>query len=499
MKKLLVTFTLALFASGLFAQENVFLTRDFWGEKPSVEDVKVKIKEGNDPLEFNRSHFNGIANAILANAPTKTIEYLLSLENVDINLRTHDARTYLIWAAYSGNYPIVKYLVDHGADVNLKGSHGFGAITFAAYAGVEDKKIYDYLTKNGLSIDQEALNGATAILLIMQKLQDLSMINYFEKKGLDLHSKDEDGNGAFSYAAKGGNLEVMKALIKKGVDYKSKNKSGGNAILTASEGIRGATPKLETFKFLVEKGIEPNIVNKAGETPVILLSKNNKDASLIQFFLDKKVDANLANQEGNNALMNASAGNSLEIVKLLEENTKNINHQNNNGETALMIAVKSNSTDVVAYLIKEGAKLNLQDKDGNNLVYYWANSGKRGRNGKATPPSKETLKLLKENGLEIAKAQPNGNTLLHVAVQNNNLGLVQQAIKWGVDVNAKNKDGNTALLIAALNSKDEKILMYLVENGADKTITTDFEESAYDLVKENEVLSKNLDAFQFLK
>jgi len=499
MKKILIITVLALMSSGIFAQDNVFLQRDFWSQQPSVEDVKAKIKAGHDPKEFNRSHFDGITIAILADAPQKAIEYLLALEGVDLDTRTHDARTYLIWASYKGNFPVVKYLVDQKADVNLKGSHGFGAITFAAFAGVEDQRIYDYLTANGLSIQQENNGGANAMLLIMQKLKDLSMIDYFQKKGLDLNSKDHEGNNAFNYAAKGGNIEVMNALIKKGIDYKSKNNLGGNAILVASQGIRGATPKLETFKFLVEKGIDPNVVNKNGETPLILLSGRNQDATLIQYFLEKGVDANQTNTEGNNALINAAAGNSLEIVKILEEETKNINHKNNEGQTALMLGVKGNSEDVVSYLIENGAKVNVADNDGNNLVYYWANSAKRGRDGRVFAPSETKLALLKNEGLVVTKAQPNGNTLLHVAVQNNDLALVKKAIEWNVAVNAKNNEGNTALLLAALNSKNTEILKYLLKNGADKSITTDFEESAYDLASENEVLTNNGESLEFLK
>lgn len=490
---------LVLLTSKLVAQENVFLQRDFWSQNPSVEDVKAKIKAGHDPKEFNGSHFDGITIAILADAPQKAIEYLLALEEVDINTRTHDGRSYLVWAGYKGDFPTIKYLVDHGADLNSKGTHGFGAITFAAFAGVEDQRIYDYLTANGLSIQQENKGGANAMLLIMQKLKNLEMIDYFQQKGLDVNSKDNEGNNAFNYAAKGGNIEVMNALIEKGIDYKSKNNLGGNAILVASQGIRGATPKLETFKFLVEKGVDPNVVNKNGETPLILLSGRNQDAALIQYFLEKGVDANQTNAEGNNALINAAAGNTLEIVKILEEETKKINHKNNEGQTALMLAVRGNSEEVVSYLIENGAKVNVADNDGNNLIYYWANSARRSRDGKVTAPSEAKLALLKNEGLVVTKAQPNGNTLLHVAVQNNDLALVKKAIEWNVAVNAKNNEGNTALLLAALNSKNTEILKYLLANGADKSITTDFEESAYDLASENEVLTNNGESLEFLK
>jgi hypothetical protein len=48
-------------------------------------------------------------------------------------------------------------------------------------------------------------------------------------------------------------------------------------------------------------------------------------------------------------------------------------------------------------------------------------------------------------------------------------------------------------------SKDDAILKYLISMGAKKEITTDFDESAYALAKENESLTTNKIALEFLK
>ena len=39
------------------------------------------------------------------------------------------------------------------------------------------------------------------------------MIDYFEDKGLALTDTDEDGNNAFIYAARSGNVEMMNKLM----------------------------------------------------------------------------------------------------------------------------------------------------------------------------------------------------------------------------------------------------------------------------------------------
>ena len=50
-----------------------------------------------------------------------------------------------------------------------------------------------------------------------------------------------------------------------------------------------------------------------------------------------------------------------------------------------------------------------------------------------------------------------------------------------------------------MSSKDEKIITYLLSIGADKTIKTEFGESAYDLASENELLEQNNVSLEILK
>ena len=101
---------------------------------------------------------------------------------------------------------------------------------------------------------------------------------------------------------------------------------------------------------------------------------------------------------------------------------------------------------------------------------------------------------------DISKKQKDGSTLLHLAVNNQNLDLIKQVVNLKVaDINAKNNDGNTALLLAAMKAKNDVILKYLLSIGADKSATTTFGETAYDLALENEILNENKVDLNFIK
>ncbi|HPF97690.1 MAG TPA: ankyrin repeat domain-containing protein, partial [Mangrovimonas sp.] len=87
----------------------------------------------------------------------------------------------------------------------------------------------------------------------------------------------------------------------------------------------------------------------------------------------------------------------------------------------------------------------------------------------------------------------------HLAVEKNSMPLLEMASNLTVDVNTKNGEGNTALHLAAMKAKDETILKYLLKLGAKKEILTNFQETAFDLASENELLTKNNISIDFLK
>jgi len=84
-------------------------------------------------------------------------------------------------------------------------------------------------------------------------------------------------------------------------------------------------------------------------------------------------------------------------------------------------------------------------------------------------------------------------------VRKNNLQLIERLRDLKININARNDEGLTALHIAAMKAKDHKIITYLISQGADLKIKTDFKESVYELAMENEHLQNNPTSLNFLK
>jgi len=489
MKTLLYSISI-LFATQFYAQENPFLVREFWQKQPSIETIDQTIKAGHNPAEANSNNFDGVVYAILGNAPFDTIKYLLTKKGNEVNKLTHDGRTYIFWAAYTGNVELMQHLLNNGAKTDILDDHGYSILNFAANAGVKNTKVYDLCLANGANLKTDlTTNGANALLLVAPHDDDFALTEYFVSKGLDINSVDANGNGIYNYVARTGNIGLLEKLQKKGVN------GTDEAFIFASQGTRGKTNGIEVYQFLEKVGLNPNVTNKEGNTPLHILASRSKDAAIISYFIKKGLDVNQANEEGNNALMLASSRNNLEIIQMFLDLTKDINAVNKKGQSALTNAVAYNTPETVLFLINNKADVSIVDAEGNNLGYYLMDA----YSSRSKDAFEAKWELLNANGVELKSAQANGNTLYHLAVANGDMELLEFVANHKGDVNAKNKEGLTPLHLAAMKAQDDKTLKYLLQLGAEKDVVTDFEETAFDLASENEILKQQKISIDFLK
>jgi ankyrin repeat protein len=476
--------------------ENIFLDRAYWKTNPTINNINQKIMEGHDITALNSFAFDPICYALLEKVDNNIIKYLLTKKGNEVNKMTHDGRTYIFWAAYKNNLEMMKYLKNIGANMNIVDNHGYSLLNFAATTGQLNTELYDFCIENGSDPSKEKNHsGANALLLVTPHIKDISLINYFTSKGIDMKTTDNNGNGIFNYAAKAGNIPLMKYLLKQGISYKKLNKQGENAMILASRGIRNKPNSLKSFQYLESLGISPNIISKNGITPLHAISYRGKDIEIFEYFLSKGVDINQADDKGNTPFMNAAYMNEVIIVSFLSDHVTNVNHQNKKGMTALSNAIQRNSIEVIKFLLEIGADVHVKDKKGNTLSYYLIKSLR----DKNLDTFKQKVAILSQKGFDVTQYQQDGNSLFHLAVETNNTDLVQWVHSYNLNINTKNNNGLTPLQKVVMSAKDDKMILLLVSLGADKTIKTDFGESTYDLAMENELLRKNNINIEFLK
>lgn len=494
MKKSLI---LLLFAPIILIAQNSQITnefhnRAFWQTHPDVVTVKQKIKEGHDAVTSNSAAFDAISFAIMAQAPIETVEFLFSLPGNNVNKPTHDGRSYLMWAGSTGNLEIMKLLLNKGADTKVVGSHGFNWLTFTINAGHENTDIYDLMIDNGVNLKETNRTGANAILLLAPHSKDGKIIEYFQKKGLDIHTTDKHGNNVLFYAAKGGNINLMKNYIAKGFDYNTINVEGENIVLFASQGGRRSSNPLEVYQYFDSLNLNMNLTNHNGENALHNIASNTKDVKIVDFFIEKGADINQIDKEGYTPFLNAAKGNNSLILQKLAPLTQNINQQNDEGFTAITYAIQRGNLEAFQFLKEKGANVNVVDVSGNNLFFHLFNAYSK-RNSENFETFTNALTSI---GVSFKKASKTESPL-HIAITKGEKKLIKKALELGADINQKNADGLTPLHLAAMKATNVEILEFLISKGADKKILTGFDESAFDLAQENELL-KNAD-ITFLK
>ncbi len=219
------------------------------------------------------------------------------------------------------------------------------------------------------------------------------------------------------------------------------------------------------------------------ETPneMLVRGAENGDMKLVQEALKKKADVNYKNIYGNTALMSAA---NLYMTKLLLNNGADPDIQNNNGYTALMFAASLSRETIVKLLLESGASLDLTNQYGQTALDIakkekyksledlikkeYEKREKFRQNVHKEITDKYLLPDLANIVLEYAnysKQKDPSNQLLLKGAQDNNIILVQKALQDGADVNYKDKNGLTALMLA-----QGDILKLLLKNGANLNI-----------------------------
>jgi ankyrin repeat protein len=489
-KFVLVLFVL-LMSTSAFAQ-NVFVNRDFWAAKPSIELIKQKISEGNNLLELAPGGFDGPMWSILTDCEYNTIKFVFDQPGTDVGITTlHHGNTYLMWTAYKANLPVMQMLIEKGAKANYINGSGQSLLMHAAMSGKADPALYDFCIKHGADIKNDRDNeGRSAMLMAISYLKEASFLSYFTSKGLSLNDTDSKGNGMFHYAVSGGHLQVLKDLVAMGVSH-APNAQGDNAFSFVGRG-RAGKPTLELLQYLKNLGLDPKAKFANGQNLAHTLARVGAEQPIVQFLVESGWDLSQVDNDGNTSLMLASARGTVASLDFWLANNE-INAFNKAGQSALTRAVAYNSPEIVKLLISKGAKTDYLDKEGNDLYYALISGYRKGKG--SLERSTEIMGILAASGTHMPKT----GKLLHSAIDKDDKDLLAKLLEAGEDINAKDKDGYTVLHYAGMKSKTPDLIKFLIERGANPTIKTELNEGLLDLIAENEVLSKQNLNLDFIK
>lgn len=345
-------------------------------------------------------------------------------------------------------------LVQYGADIRQKDTYGDSVLHVATMSRVEID-ILQFLVANGANVNERNKQGISPVSLAIENNLP-SHVQFYSENGVDIYAQDMERKSPLVRALRHKSPDVLRVLVTKRNIFSTD--SAGNTPLHTALLIN--TP-IEYTKYIIAVGADVNALNKNGDSALFLAAQRNKAAEG-SLLIEKGADIFVTNRQNNSPLRIALADGSPIMDWLITSST--LNRLDGTGNTPLHYAAEWDFDAATLTLIKKGARINAENANGETPLFLAV---------KADCPT--LIKTLIDNGAVYdpvsSLARDNrGNALLHASVRWNATKAAEMLISLGIDINAQNMDGKTALSDACRANK-LPMAIFLMRNGADVNAT----------------------------
>ncbi|KAM3464223.1 hypothetical protein NHJ6243_002530 [Beauveria neobassiana] len=429
-------------------------------------------------------------------------------QGADVNTKIWDQWPCIHRLALFGMEDAVKYLVDHGANLQIDAQVA-PTLHWAAVDGskgttrllldYEDKQIVFYspathqaaftaAVENGhMDVARMLLQRRNVSIHAPIRYQETALESAADKGKVDLveflisqgalRDNKRPGEEALIKASARGHLETVKILCRKGnVNVNARRESGDTALVLAADSDYNATT-LELAEFLLENGANPDpvghqdgLLHRAcvrGKSDFVnLLLKHNADPTIIGAgYCPLQYALKYDNPEIVNVLLNT------EMHKAEKRKAAWI-------DSALLFAARTGKRGAVLQLLEQGADIDARLDEGHSPT------GGTSLLLATLEGHVQTAQFLvrRKARQDIADAQ--GRLPLPSAVASGHHLLVRDLIRAGGDANMTSGENGDTVLMIAVAGKHEKVVEVLLENGADAELANKFGEIALDIAEE---------------
>jgi ankyrin repeat protein len=272
---------------------------------------------------------------------------------------TYDYPNPFMLAIIGGKQPTIRFMMEHGADLNATDGNGMTPLIYAAGGG--QTELCELQLRKGARLQAKDSSERTALdWAAFEGKSD----TFFSLLG---HLKERPARNlaiasGIEWAVSGNHPEWIRSLLDTGAvaefDKATKTK------LMVAVAQAGNT---EVLKALLSTHADPNNRDGEGNTPLMVAA--TKECA--QMLLTAGADVNALDKAGYNVLIHQSesyGGNPIPVINLLLDYGANINVATKQGETPLMMAVDRERPLLVQALLAKGADVNRADTSGRTAL-----------------------------------------------------------------------------------------------------------------------------------
>ena len=363
-----------------------------------LESVRILVNAGAKIDLFDYD-----VNPLIEASGSREIEivrYLLA-HGAQINVRRiSNGETPLFLALRVRSFDILTLLIHAGADINLRNKGGDTPLMLASFnsASENDYEMVQFLKANGANF-----NSPDEELLYAASRGDVGLIQQLLAAGAKVNQSYEDGVTPLMAAAINGQTAAVKALIAAGANLTALDIGEGDtplmyaighfrkaaysalvnadallAFLRAATGSDVALPVATGDAYVAAyPGAPPHVTDLGGDNALHRAAVYLDDPDLVHLLIRLGVPAGNGNKINVTPLMYATNGR-IQTVKILLDAHVLVNVQESyGGHTALMDAAISGQPDIITLLLRAGADPSIKDKTGKTALDWAIQQGQQ--------------------------------------------------------------------------------------------------------------------------
>ncbi|MFO0556629.1 MAG: ankyrin repeat domain-containing protein [Polyangiales bacterium] len=458
-----------------------------------IESVQLLLARGASPNAADSYHGHTIFVAI-EKGNVEIVRMLLDAGARTDVLAKQSGDTPLTAAAKTGNVEMVRMMLEKGADVLAKNRDGEDALAFLAarkelrreFASVLEKhgvdtsppvieRLPDELVSpspwfaavysgdlrklramlaEGHAVDDRDPYGATALMYAVEA-ERYDLVQALLDASADPKAKDSEGNSVSGYASFSPNAEIDALLEERAgeklLSMDVLNERAGRSMLSGDARKmleRGELKKLTSM--LREKKLRP--FTTIGGRSLVNLAISIGDSDLLDFLLGLGLTVSFADLRGQLPLLAAVQSGETETAEMLLSKGASLD-VTVNGQSLLLKMISEYNESAAQWLLERGASADGVDEQGRNALQIAVQNGQ----------SELGLALVKRFPSMISQKDNDGMTALHRAAENwwGASAIAREIVEQGVDLNAFDVQGRTALHIAVECYADDAARFFL--------------------------------------